>query len=59
MVLILKEKGDIDLTNSNINFNMNLIFFKDYANIVGAIPVLNYIILGDRNKSRNKNKYQW
>ncbi|MFY9081532.1 AsmA-like C-terminal domain-containing protein, partial [Aliarcobacter butzleri] len=47
-------KGDIDLTNSNINFNMNLIFFKDYANIVGAIPVLNYIILGDENRVETK-----
>ncbi|PZP11104.1 MAG: DUF3971 domain-containing protein, partial [Aliarcobacter butzleri] len=38
----------------NINFNMNLIFFKDYANIVGAIPVLNYIILGDENRVETK-----
>lgn len=47
-------KGKIDLINSNLDFNLNVIFFKDYANIVGAIPVLNYILLGDENRVETK-----
>ncbi|PUE64553.1 DUF3971 domain-containing protein [Arcobacter lacus] len=43
-------EGNIDLANSNLDLNINLIFFKDYANVVGAIPVLNYVILGDENR---------
>lgn len=41
--------GKVDLANFNLDLNLNVIFFKDYTNIVGAIPVINYILLGDSN----------
>lgn len=36
-----------DFLNSKINSKLKLIFFKDYSKIVGAIPVINYVLLGD------------
>jgi hypothetical protein len=30
--------------------NVKLIFLKDYSKIVGAIPVINYVLLGDNNR---------
>lgn len=43
-------KGRIDLNNMTINSEIKLIFLKDYSKIVGAIPVVNYVLLGDSNR---------
>lgn len=42
--------GMLDLKNSVVYSNIKLIFFKDYSRIVGMIPVLNYVLLGDNNR---------
>ena len=40
----------IDFDSSKVDANLHLIFMKDYANIVGAIPVINYVLLGDKKR---------
>ena len=42
--------GMLDLKNSVVYSNIKLIFFKDYSRIVGMIPVVNYVLLGDNNR---------
>ena len=43
-------KGKIDLKNMSIDTNIKLIFLKDYSKIVGMIPVVNYVLLGNSNR---------
>ena len=43
-------KGKIDLKNMSIDSDIKLIFLKDYSKIVGMIPVVNYVLLGDNNR---------
>lgn len=33
---------------------VKLIFLKDYSKIVGAIPVVNYVLLGENNRVETK-----
>ncbi|WP_174247210.1 AsmA-like C-terminal domain-containing protein [Arcobacter sp. LA11] len=40
----------IDFDSSKINSKLKLIFLKDYSKIVGAIPVINYVLLGDEKR---------
>ena len=40
----------VDLNNFTINGKVNLIFLKDYTTFVRFIPVLNYILLGDKER---------
>lgn len=40
----------VDLDSKVIDGKLNLIFFKGYSKIVGAIPLLNYVILGDEKR---------
>ena len=42
-------KGSIDLNRNEIKSKIKLIFFKNYSNLVGLIPVVNYVLLG-KNK---------
>ena len=42
--------GQVDLNTMMLTSNMKLIFLKDYSKIVGAIPVINYVLLGDNNR---------
>lgn len=39
-------KGTVDLNTGTIKSKVNLIFLKDYSKIVGAIPIVNYVLLG-------------
>jgi len=43
-------KGKIDLNNLTLDSDVKLIFLKDYSKIVGMIPVVNYVLLGDNNR---------
>ena len=40
----------IDFNDSKINSKLKLVFLKDYSKIVGAIPVINYVLLGDEKR---------
>lgn len=40
----------VDLNNFTINGKVNLIFLKDYTTFVRYIPILNYILLGDKER---------
>ncbi len=40
----------INFDNSKIDSKLHLVFLKDYSKIVGSIPVLNYVLLGDENR---------
>ncbi len=40
----------INFDNSKIDSKLNLVFLKDYSKIVGSIPVINYVLLGDENR---------
>ena len=40
----------IDFNSSKVDSKLNLVFFKDYSKIVGAIPVINYVLLGDKKR---------
>jgi hypothetical protein len=40
----------INFNTFDIDSKMKLVFFKNYSKIVGAIPVVNYILLGDENR---------
>lgn len=42
--------ANIDFEKSEINSNLNLIFLKDYSKIVDTIPVVNYVLLGDKKR---------
>ncbi len=42
--------GQVDLNTMILTSNVKLIFLKDYSKIVGAIPVINYVLLGDNNR---------
>lgn len=43
-------KGKVNLNDLTIDSEIKLIFLKDYSKIVGAIPVVNYVLLGDNNR---------
>jgi CRISPR/Cas system-associated exonuclease Cas4 (RecB family) len=40
----------VDLDSRVIAGKLNLIFFKGYSSVVGSIPVLNYVFLGDKKR---------
>ncbi len=40
----------INFNTFDIDSKLKLVFFKNYSKIVGAIPVVNYILLGDENR---------
>lgn len=40
----------INFETSKVDAKLHLVFLKDYANIVGAIPVINYVLLGDEKR---------
>ena len=40
-------KGVIDFMNKKQEYNIDIIFLKDYSNVIKHIPIVNYIILGD------------
>ncbi|QKJ23381.1 AsmA family protein (DUF3971 domain) [Poseidonibacter lekithochrous] len=41
--------GSVDINTLTIDSNIKLVFFKNYSKLVGAIPVVNYVLLG-KNK---------
>jgi hypothetical protein len=43
-------KGKVNLKDMTLESNIKLIFLKDYSKIVGMIPVVNYVLLGDNNR---------
>ena len=43
-------KGKVNLNDMTITSDIKLIFLKDYSKIVGAIPVVNFVLLGDNNR---------
>ncbi|MDD2887601.1 MAG: AsmA-like C-terminal domain-containing protein [Aliarcobacter sp.] len=43
-------RGQIDLNTMMLDSTIKLIFLKDYSKIVGMIPVVNYVLLGDNNR---------
>ena len=43
-------KGKVNLNDMTISSDIKLIFLKDYSKIVGAIPVVNFVLLGDNNR---------
>ena len=47
-------KGVLDINTMNLRSTLKLIFFKDYTSIVGAIPVVNYVVLGDSKRVETK-----
>jgi hypothetical protein len=42
--------GKVDLNSLTIESKIKLIFLKDYSKIVGMIPVVNYVLLGENNR---------
>jgi len=58
MYRIFTKGNGVDFDgNANINFNsseieskLKLVFFKNYSKIVGEIPVINYLFLGDEKR---------
>lgn len=42
--------GKVDLNTMMLTSNIKLIFLKDYSKMVGVIPVVNYVLLGDNNR---------
>ncbi|AXX92611.1 DUF3971 domain-containing protein [Malaciobacter molluscorum LMG 25693] len=44
----------MDFNTTLIEGELDLSFFKGYSKIVGAVPVLNYILLGDEKKVETK-----
>ena len=46
--------GTVDINNGSINSFVNLIFLKDYSKIVGAIPIVNYVLLGKNKRVETK-----
>jgi len=47
-------KGVLDINTLKLDSTLKLIFFKDYTSIVGAIPVVNYVVLGDSKRVETK-----
>ena len=43
-------KGKVDLSNLTLESEVKLIFLKDYSKIVGSIPVINYVLLGENKR---------
>lgn len=43
-------KGKVDLSTLTLDSEVKLVFLKDYSKIVGAIPVVNYVLLGDNKR---------
>uniref|UniRef100_UPI0040487D4C YhdP family protein n=1 Tax=Aliarcobacter sp. TaxID=2321116 RepID=UPI0040487D4C len=50
----LDGKGSVDLKNMTLQSDIKLIFLKDYSKIVGMIPVVNYVLLGESNRVETK-----
>jgi hypothetical protein len=50
----LDGKGSVDLKNMTLQSDVKLIFLKDYSKIVGMIPVVNYVLLGESNRVETK-----
>lgn len=46
--------GIIDINTGTIKSSVNLIFLKDYSKIVGAIPIVNYVLLGKDKRVETK-----
>ncbi len=46
--------GTVDLNAGTIKSKINLIFLKDYSKIVGAIPIVNYVLLGKDKRVETK-----
>ena len=46
--------GIVDLNKGTVDSNVKLIFLKDYSKIVGAIPIVNYVLLGKDNRVETK-----
>ena len=42
--------GQINMNDNTIQSKIKLIFLKDYSKIVGAIPVVNYVLMGNDNR---------
>ncbi|QDF29206.1 AsmA family protein (DUF3971 domain) [Halarcobacter anaerophilus] len=40
----------VDFVTSAVDGKLKLIFFKDYSKIVNYIPVINYVLLGDKKR---------
>ncbi len=40
----------IDFLTSTVDAKLKLIFFKDYSKLVGYIPVVNYVLLGEEKR---------
>lgn len=40
----------IDFDSSSVDAKLKLVFLKNYSKIVGAIPVINYVLLGDEKR---------
>ena len=43
-------KGKVNLNDMTLTSDIKLVFLKDYSKIVGAIPVVNFVLLGDNNR---------
>lgn len=43
-------KAKLNFADSTIDSDLNLVFFKTYSKIVGAIPIINYVFLGDEKR---------
>jgi hypothetical protein len=47
-------KGKVNLNDMTLTSDIKLVFLKDYSKIVGAIPVVNFVLLGDNNRVETK-----
>jgi len=47
-------KGQIDINTGTLKSEINLIFFKNYSKVVGAIPIINYVLLGKDKRVETK-----
>ena len=50
----LDGNGSINLKDMILQSDVKLIFLKDYSKIVGMIPVVNYVLLGETNRVETK-----
>lgn len=46
--------GSINLNDLTLDSKVKMIFFKDYTTLVGAIPVVNYVLLGKNKRVATK-----
>jgi len=46
--------GKVDINTGTIKSKVKLIFFKDYSKLVGAIPIVNYVLLGKNKRIETK-----